>query len=379
MNFQKYEKYEKYEKKLPLNLSFFSDGGGEKTETATRKKREKAREEGQVLRSTEIGTAALLIAGFFTLTIVGYSMITGLVNVFDFNFDHMSEHGIMSVVNMNYMAGVIAEMFTRIVIISLPVMLVCLLVGVVINFAQVGFKITSKPIMPNLGRLNPIKGFKKIFSMRSIVELFKSILKLVLICFILYIELSREIENIVAVVFMPILLSFTYIAGIAVRLGIIIGAWFIVIAALDYAYQRHKHEKELKMSKHEVKEEYKQLDGNPLIKSKIRSKMREISMQRMMGNIPSADVIITNPTHFAVAVSYDRESEAPPKVVAKGVDHLAKRIKTLGAENNVTIVENREVARALYHTVDVGAEIPQELYKSVAEILAYVYKLKNVM
>ena len=374
-----YDFITKNSKIMTLNLSFFSDGGGEKTETATRKKREKAREEGQVLKSQEIGTAALLIAGFFALTVVGYNMLLSLMNVFYFNFDHMSINSMSSITNMNYMTGFIVEMFISIVFISLPIMLVCLIIGLVVNFIQVGFKITSKPITPNLGRLNPIKGFKKIFSMRSLVELLKSLVKMVVIGFIVYLELSREIENISAVMFMPILFSFTYVASIAIRLGIIIGAWFIVIAALDYAYQRHKHEKELKMSKHEVKEEYKQMDGNPLIKSKIRSKMREISMQRMMGSVPSADVIITNPTHFAVAVSYDRDSGEPPKVVAKGVDHLAKRIRTIGSENNVTIVENREVARALYHTVDVGAQIPQELYKSVAEILAYVYKLKNVV
>ena len=364
---------------IHLNLSFFADSGGEKTETATRKKREKAREEGQVLKSQEIGTAVLLIASFFTLGVFGISLLESLIDVFMFNFDHLTISGIESVTNMSYMTGLLAHMFTDIVLMALPIMLVCMIAGLVTNLAQVGLKFTSKPLQPNLGRLNPLKGFKKIFSMNAIVELVKSLLKFALIGFIVYSELSREIENISAIMFMPLTFSFGYISQISMRLGILIGTWFIIIAILDYAYQRHKHEKDLKMSKHEVKEEWKQMDGNPQIKSKIRSKMREISMSRMMGDVPGADVIITNPTHFAIAISYDRNVPAPPKVIAKGVDHLAKRIKEIGKENNVTIVENKEVARALYASVDVGSAIPPELYKSVAEILAYVYKLKNIV
>ncbi|MCL1924930.1 MAG: flagellar biosynthesis protein FlhB [Defluviitaleaceae bacterium] len=364
---------------IPLNLSYFADGGGEKTETATRKKREKAREEGQVLQSQEIGTSVLLIIGFFSLSIFGIGVVDGLREAFAFNFEHLTLDGLEAVTNMNYITGVIAHMFIQIVLISLPIMLMCMVAGLITNLAQVGLKFTSKPLKPNLGRLNPIKGFKKIFSMRAIVELAKSMIKLVLVGSIVYLELSRELENISAVMFMPLLFSFGYMAQISVRLGMIIGAWFIIVAILDYSYQKYKHEKDLKMSKHEVKEEYKQMDGNPLIKSKIRSKMREASMQRMMQSVPGADVIITNPTHFAVAVSYNREAAQPPKVVAKGVDHLAKRIKEIGKDTGVTIVENKEVARALYAAVDVGAEIPSELYKSVAEILAYVYKLKNIV
>jgi len=364
---------------IPLNLSLFSDGGGEKTETATRKKREKAREEGQVLKSGEIGTAVLLIVGFFSLSVFAMGLLTSIMDTFAFSFDHLTTVGMESVTNRHYMTGVVSYMFIEIVLMSLPIMIVCMIAGLVTNLAQVGLKFTSKPLKPNLGRLNPLKGFKKIFSMRAVVELVKSLFKLALIGFIVYLELSREFENISAIMFMPLVFSFGYMAEVAARLGMIVGAWFIIIAILDYAYQRHKHEKDLKMSKHEVKEEWKQMEGNPLIKSKIRSKMREISMSRMMGDVPGADVIITNPTHFAVAVSYDRNVPAPPKVVAKGVDHLAKRIKEIGKENNVTIVENKEVARALYAAVDVGSEIPPELYKSVAEILAYVYKIKNII
>ncbi|MCL1936546.1 MAG: flagellar biosynthesis protein FlhB [Defluviitaleaceae bacterium] len=357
---------------LKINLKLFNE---EKTEDATTKKKKDARSEGQVAISQEISTAFSLIFSFFGVSLFATYFLDGIMDVFLQVFDLMPNFS--AVRDVNFAVDFITHMFTRTILISLPLLIISLVSGFFISLVQVGWHPTTKPMMPKLSKINPISGFKKIFSMRAILELFKSLIKLSVIGFVIYSILTEEAANVIMLMNMPVITSFMYIGALIVRLGITVGAWFIFIGAIDMAYQRFKHNKDLKMSKQEVKDEYKQSEGNPQIKGRIRQKMREVSQRRMMQDIPKADVVITNPTHYAVAIAYDRKGVSAPKVIAKGVDHLAKRIRDIAKENNIISVENVQLARALYATVDVGAEIPQELYKAVAEVLAYVYKLNN--
>jgi len=357
---------------LPMNLRFFD---GEKTEKATPRKKTKAREEGQVAKSAEIGTAFLFIAVFAALGMFGSYIVGGLQDVLRLNFtllasaDTFYEKPIVS----RYIAG----MFGQIFLIVLPVFAVTLVIGLITNIVQVGWHPTAKLLKPKFSKLNPLKGMKRLFSFRVLIELIKSILKFVVILLVIFDILSAEAPRLHMLLDMGLQQAVVYVGDICLRLGINVGMAYLLIALADYAYVRWKHAKDLRMSKQEVKEEYKNIEGNPQIKGKIRQKMREASMRRMMQDVPTADVIITNPTHFAVALRYDTDKSEAPMLVAKGTDHLAQRIKALAKENNVAIVENKPLARALYATVDVGREIPPELYQTVAEVLAYVYKLKN--
>ena len=360
-----------------MRLDFFADGGGggEKTEKATPKKKEQARKEGQVAKSQEIGTAISSIVVFFSMGLFAPFMFAESTNVFLTVFDLMLN--LENISDMHFALDFVVYMFTQTLIISMPIFAIAFFLGFVVNFVQVGWHPTAKPLMPKFSKLNPISGFKKIFSMNSILELFKSLFKFGIITLVIYNELIMEFNNMFMFVNMPLITSLQYAGQLVIRLGIVVGVWFIFIAAVDFAYQKYKHGKDLRMSKQDIKDEFKQSDGNPQIKGKIKQKMREASMRRMMQDIPHADVVITNPTHFAVVIKYDRASTGAPKVVAKGADHLAKRIKDVAKENNISIIENKQLARALYATVDVGKEIPPELYKAVAETLAFVYKLKN--
>jgi len=363
---------------IPLNLQFFKDdGGGEKTEKATPKKRKKAREEGQVAKSQEVSTAIMLIVGFAGLAFFGQGMLRGILDLFHFheqllpsaemNFEHV------------HMTRFIGWLFGRVLLIAAPMFFVSFVVGIVMNLLQVGWAPTAKPLKPKFSKLNPLKGFKKIISLQSLVNFVKSMLKLGAVGIVVYMILRNEIDMIPNLLGMEFVVVVSYIGGLVTRIGISIGVVYIFIALLDMAYTRWKHEKDLKMSKHEVKEEMKQAEGNPLIKGKIRQKMREVSMRRMMQNVPQADVIITNPTHYAVALQYDMIGAlgGAPKLVAKGVDFMAKRIREKGIENDVPIIENPPLARAIYADVEIDQEIPEELYVAVAEIMAYVYRLKN--
>jgi len=359
---------------IPFDLSFFDEG--EKTEKPTARKKKKSREEGQVAKSQEISTAIYLIFGFNVLALFAGGMLNNLLGMFNFGVASIPEIG--DIFETVYVAKLIAFCFQRVILIVLPIFIVMMLVGIIVSLIQVGWHPTFKPLKPKFSKLNPLKGFKRLFSMQALVNLAKSLLKLGAILFTIFILVNGHINVIPALMFMELNQSVNYIGNLVITMGVTVGVVYIIIAALDYVFVYFKHQKQLKMTKHEVKEEWKQTEGNPQIKGKIKQKMREVSMRRMMQGVPKADVIITNPTHYAVALRYDHTAEgAAPVVIAKGVDFLAKRIKELGAANNVEIVENPALARALYDEVEVGREIPPELYEAVAEILAYVFRLKN--
>ncbi len=358
---------------LFLDLQFFASD--DKTEKPTSQKKEKARKEGQVAKSIEIPTAALFIVLFLALKIFGGFMVTRIMELYNYSITMISE--IDQISDPRYMNRLIVFVFTEVIIISGPIFVVALFIGIISNLIQVGWNPTLKPLKPKFSKLNPIKGFKRLFSKEAVVNLFKSLAKITLITYIVYSDLRYELKNVMLLVDMGIVNGMVYIADVTINMAVKVGQWYIVIALADYAFQRYSHTKNLKMTKQEVKDEYKQTEGDPKIKSKIRGKMREISMRRMMQQIPDADVIITNPTHYAVALKYDKIKASAPYMVAKGADLMAARIKDIGKEHNIEIVEDKQLARTLYSVIDVGQEVPPELYKAVAEILAFVYNLKN--
>lgn len=367
---------------IPMNLAFFnnSGGGGEKTEKATPKKKEKAREEGQVAQSQEIGTAFLLIAAFVALRAFAPMMLDRIMSIFHWNFTavHLAMDP-SNLTNPQFASTYIWNTFGQIILILLPIALVVMAVGLFVNIIQVGWKPTGKPLKPKFSKLNPLKGIKKVFSMKIFLELFKALLKFTVILIVIFFVLVGREDMLQMMLYLPLYQAVFYIADTFATVGLTVGILYIFIAAVDYAFNRRKHEKELRMSKQEVKEEWKQMEGDPMIKSRIKQKMREASMRRMMQEVPGADVVITNPTHFACALKYDRLKSGAPILVAKGADHMAQRIKDAAKENFVAIVEDKPLARTLYSAVDVGDEVPPELWQAVAEVLAYVYRLRNTV
>ncbi len=362
-------------KMLTLNLQFFAEdsGAGEKTEKPTSRKREKSREEGQVAKSIEITTAFLLITLFYTLKIIGPWIAKRLIDIMReafslFKYDNLDQ----VLAHQIYM-----HFAEKVLLIILPILGISFVVAFVSNIAQVGWKPTLKPLTPKLNRLSPIQGIKRMFSMRTLVELLKSILKIVIILLIVYFTII-DFENMIYNFYrLPVFEGYAMIINTVLDMAIRVGMYFIIIAVIDYSYQRYKHEKDLKMTKQEIKDERKMIDGNPEIKGKIRQKMREAAMRRMMQDIPKADVVITNPTHFAIAIAYDEHQFGAPRVLAKGADLVAAKIREQAKEHSIEIVENKPLARTLYYTVEIGQEIPPELYQAVAEVLAFVYSLKN--
>ena len=261
----------------------------------------------------------------------------------------------------------------RLLIILLPVLLIGFAVAFVSDLFQVKWRPTSKPLQPKFSKLNPLNGIKKIFSAQSLVELVKSVAKILLIALVTYSYIKNKGGLLYALYDMSMMQAVNLIGETVIELGIRISAIYMIIAGADFMYQKYKFKNDMKMTKQEVKEEYKNAEGDPEIKGKIKARMREASQRRMMQAIPKADVVITNPTHYAVAIRYDTEVAPAPIVVAKGSDYLAQKIKQIARENNVEIVEDKPLARMLYANVDVDKQIPPELYQAVAEILAMVY------
>lgn len=344
----------------------------EKTEEATPKRKEEARKKGQVAKSNEISSAFVILSAFLALKMLGPYMYDVLVSYMRLMFTNMttSDFTINQVYLLILQLGVV---FLKAV---LPVMLTVLVISLAVNILQVGFVLSFEPLMPQLDRINPVKGFQRLFSLRSIVEMVKSLLKIGIISYFVYRFIMRETALVPQLIGADLRDSLSYSAGLVADLALEIGAVILVLAAMDYFYQWWEHNKSLRMSKQEIKEEFKQTEGNPQIKGKIKERQRAIAMRRMMQEVPKATAVITNPTHFAVAIKYEK-SMAAPQVIAKGQDFLAERIKQVAKENRVAVVENKPLARALYSTVEVGEAIPPELYQAVAEVLAYVFRLKR--
>ncbi len=366
---------------LSYNLQFFAkDGpGGEKTEEPTAKKLNDARGEGQVAKSKEIANAFGMLALFIILKIY-----LGIIGSRFIEFFNVVYGQIPDVVKryegqtaISALQVVIRSMMIQLLLLVLPVLAVGFGVAFVCDLWQVKWRPTTKPLRPKFSKLSPVKGFKRIFSGASLMELLKSILKLSVIGYVVYSFLKGRVDQVFTLYDITLNRAISLIGEIVVELGIRIAAVYMVIAVLDFAYQKWKFHEDMKMTKQEVKDEYKNTEGDPQIKSKQKQRMREASMRRMMQQLPEADVVITNPTHYAVAIKYDPDKYDAPYVVAKGEDYLARKIKEVAKENHVEIVENKPLARMLYANVDIGGLVPPELYQAVAEVLAFVYHLKG--
>jgi flagellar biosynthetic protein FlhB len=349
---------------------------GEKTEKATPKKRRDARERGQVLKSTEVNTAFCCIVMFTLLLLIWPSVTVQMADVFT---DFLSPSLLSRGGELSQQTAIIV--FTRAAVsvgkIMLPIMGTALAAGIVINLLQVGFLFTTKTLSPKLDRISPLKGFSRIFSTRTLTELVKSILKVTVMGYIAYTSyraLLTEFPNYIGADIYDMFLGMT---NTAFMIALKMAAAFALIAAGDYLFQWWKFEKDMRMTKQEVKDEYKMTEGDPQIKGKIRQKQRQMSAMRMMAQVPTADVVITNPTHFAVALKYEDGVSDAPVVVAKGQDFIARKIKQTAAEHGIEIVENKMLARALCESCELGDVIPQEFYQVVADILVYVYRKKH--
>lgn len=362
---------------LEYNLQFFAkDGdGGEKTEEATPKKLYDARLEGQVAKSQDLIVAVLLIILFSSLRLLGGYMYDRFVGVFVTYSHSISEYAYD--LNTGRVMNLMVYGGREILFIAGPIMALAVVAAVVTNVAQVKWRPTGKPIKPKISKINPISGFKRMFSKDKLFELAKAVLKVFILFYVVYDSLKDEWGMVVNIYQLELVSALTLIVTTVINVGFKISIVFLILAVVDYYYQKRKFRKDMRMTKQEVKDEYKNAEGNPQIKGKIKSKMLEVSRRRMMQSVPEADVVITNPTHLAVAIKYDKALGDAPVVLAKGADFLAARIKDVARDNKVEIVENKPLARMLYYNVEIGDQIPPELYQMVAEILAYVYSLQG--
>lgn len=366
---------------LKYNLQFFAkDGpGGEKTEPATPKKLNEARKEGQVAKSKELVNAVSLFALFLIIKYYAASVGQSLMECFE------DCYKLFSVIisdrrvapNNNLLLSAVGEAGIDILRILLPILVIAFIVAFLSNAVQIKWKVTTKPLAPKFSKLNPISGFKKLFSVKQVIELIKSIAMVAVIAYVVYDTIKKNFDVLFTFYDITLKQAIQLTGEIIVDLGIKISAIFLIIGFADLFYQKFKFREDMKMTKQETKDEYKQTEGDPQIKGQIRRRMQEASRRRMMQALPEADVVITNPTHFAVALKYDTNVSKAPVVIAKGADYLAFQIKDKAKEYHVEIVENKPLARLLYNNVDVGAEIPPELYQAVAEVLAFVYSLHH--
>ncbi|MCR4907795.1 MAG: flagellar biosynthesis protein FlhB [Lachnospiraceae bacterium] len=367
--------------RLSYNLQFFAQEGpgGEKTEEPTGKRREDARKKGQVAKSQEVYNAVSLFAIFLLLRIYGQTFGKNFLEVFRRVYGSMADMArpVGGTASANDFSKLLIAIILRVIITLLPVLLLSFVVAFVVNLVQVKWKVSFEPMKPKFSKLNPLSGFKRFFSKQKLVDLAKAVLKIVLVSAVVYSFMRDRIGFVLLMNEFSIESAVTLVSSTLVNLGIRIASVYIVIAALDYIYTRWKHHEDLKMTKQEVKDEMKDAEGNPEIKGKIRQKMREISRARMMQAVPEADVVITNPTHYAVALKYDTDIADAPVILAKGQDYVAMKIKEEARAAGVEIVENKPLARMLYANVEIGEKVPPELYQAVAEVLAFVYNIKK--
>jgi flagellar biosynthetic protein FlhB len=362
---------------IRLNLQFFAEDGpgGERTEKATPRKKQKAREKGQVLQSREISSTVVLLIAFVSLKLLGGYMFHEVEAFFRLCAGDLAIN--FDVESINELMRLLGLVLVQLIKIIGPIFAIVLVVSIISSFAQVGALFTLEPLKPKFSKLNPVNGIKRILSFRGLTELVKSLLKITIIGVVAWQSIRAEENHIIKLMDQDLASAAVYISSTAIDIAIKICAMMVIIAILDYGYQWWQYEKDLRMTKQEVKEEYREMEGSPEIRQRIRQKQREMSMRRMLTEVPKADVVITNPTHFAVAIQYDAEKAPAPVVIAKGIDYMALRIRDIAKENGVETVENKPLAQALYKSVDIGQQVPPELYQAVAEILAFVYRLKG--
>jgi flagellar biosynthetic protein FlhB len=346
----------------------------ERTEPASQKKLDDARKRGSVAKSMDLNAAVVLLTGLFTLTVFGGTMTEQLSSLLKYSFINAAQ----ITVDRGTVGDLAAKAALFLGVCLIPVLAAFFVVGFVTNVAQVGLKFSPEALIPKWDRLNPLSGIKKVMlSTHSMVEMIKGIFKTVLLGIVGYSVLKGLIVNAVMLADSDVMNIAQFLVSSTSEVVIKCGMAFGVIAAADYFYQKYEFGKQMRMTKQEVKDEFKTMEGDPQIKGRIRNIQRQIAYKRMMSDVPTASVVVTNPTHFAVALKYETGKMSAPKVVAKGADLIALKIKEIAKAHHVPIVEDKPLARALYAAADVGDDIPEKLFQAVAQILAYIYRLKQ--
>ncbi|HZS49131.1 MAG TPA: flagellar biosynthesis protein FlhB [Blastocatellia bacterium] len=345
----------------------------QRTEKATPKRRRDSRRKGQVARSRELPAASVFLGSVAALSIFGHSMLV--------NFQTMVHRTLSQSYHDAGTIHGVETLFSQVIKDSLwlmaPLMITAVLIAALANVGQGGLALSFDPLKPKFKQLNPAENLKKIFSKNGIFELGKSIAKFAVVGYLVYITISASLPALNQASVVSVGETFSAFSALVFKLAYRTGGFLLLVAAGDFAFQRYRFEDQLKMSKQEVKDEFKEAEGNPQIKGRIRRIQRSMARRRMIADVATADVVITNPTHFAVALSYKRNEMAAPVVVAKGADHMAAKIREVAKQNEVMLVENPPLARSLFKAVEVGQAIPSELYQAVAEVLAFVYKAKQ--
>ncbi|MCK5541252.1 MAG: flagellar biosynthesis protein FlhB [Desulfobacterales bacterium] len=349
------------------------EGGGEKTEDPTSRKLEKAREEGQVPKSMEVPSVFVLLSCAIALYFFGFysykSLVSTMLDTLTFNS--------VPIINKFEIVNLYGANLRHLIIACLPVLVAAIVMGLASNFAQVGFAVSWKAIEPKLTKLNPITGFKEKFSSRALVEFIKSILKISIIFTVVYLAIVGEMDRILTLYDNSVAQIYLFILKVTFSIFLKVCIIMLIVAMLDYVYQKWKFTNDQRMTKKELKDEAKQTEGDPHVKARIRQLQVEAARKRMMVDVPEADVVVTNPTRLAIALKYDKMVMDAPGVVAKGAGPVAENIRRIAKENNIPLVENKDLARNLYKEVDIGEPIPSQFFQTVAELLAYVYKLKG--
>lgn len=349
------------------------DVGQEKTEEPTQKRQDEARKEGQIARSREMNTAALLVGGGLALFFWWQNITQGLADTMRHNFSVRREE----LFDTSAMLAHLSDSIVNMLWVILPLLILLLLLALTAPMILGGWSFSSKALAPKLDRISPLKGFKRMFSAQSSIELVKAIAKVLLVVSVAFVTIMGMQNDIFTLDQLPVDAAMAKASSSIGRAVIFMSLTMIIIAAIDIPVQLHQHNKKMRMTLQQVKDEMKETDGRPEVKGRIRQMQRQLAESRMMADIETADVIITNPTHFSIALRYAQEGGGAPMLVAKGVDHIAFKIREVADNHDVQIVEVPVLARALYYTTEIGDEIPEQLYLSVAQVLAYVYQLQD--
>ena len=355
---------------LRLDLQLFSS---EKTEPATPKRRQEARSKGQAARSNELSSAIVLLAAVLFIFRVMPSSGLDFLAFASNTWENLGQSDLSPVTASQWLWHVAVQAGQ----VVLPLFAVVFLVAIISSTLQVGFLFSSTPLTPSLQKLNPLEGFKRLFSKRALFELLKSLLKLGGVAFIVYQSAATALGWSLDHIGADVANSLSDLSRLVYSTTMRIIAFLLALGFADYIYQRFEFNKSLRMSKQEIKEEYRQTEGDPQLRARIREKQRLLARRRMMHDVPKADVVIVNPVHLAIALKYDPEEAAAPLVLAKGQGHLARKIREIASEHRIAIIENKPLARTLFAAVEVGDEIPPQFYQAVAEILAFVYRTRR--
>ena len=351
-----------------------SGSSGEKTEKATQKKREDERKKGNIFQSRDVISSLSLVAITFVLKLIFPPILQYIKSIMISNINSL---GATTEFSIQSATSVMVDIVLKLLLIIVPIGLGVSLIEFLLGGIQTRFLVTKSRLKPKFSRIDPVSGMKRMLSLRSLVEFFKSLIKVIIIAAVLYAQIQSRIPEVAGLPSLSLDEGLAWIGNAIYDITISIAMYMAFLAVADYIYQWWQYNKEIMMTKQEVKDEYKQAEGDPQLKSKIKDVQRKLAQMRMMSKVPDADVVIKNPTHYAVALKYNPSQDKAPIVIAKGKDYLALRIIALAEKNGVYVTENRVLARGLYEAVDLNRAIPQEFYRPVADVLTFIYKLKK--